>query len=285
MVSVVDVKNSYKDAANRYHKQLQIEDVVSEIETGKVITDYSRYEILNNVYCRIYFDIECIPKDKPGMIYDLIKNLNEYMKLLRMITDDFKYALTFNSGSANHDGLSYHLILYEYSMKHTANKDLVISFVHSDYGKEYVNYIDCSVYSKPHLFKLPYYIGMTKHGIDVNPDNHHRIITGKPLQCIIQYIDDTSRIIYDFGEIKSENPSTDISRKVNKKILKIREKIVNGLKDAHITNHKSEFVIRNINMITKVKQKLVNQINRGIDKEVVDTLYSIVKSKLSTTKM
>lgn len=288
-ITIVDCKHSYRDAAKKHYKQLPLNTIIDELTPNKVISNYSRFEILNNKYCRIYFDIECIPKDKPNIIHTLINDLNTYMKSIHLITTDFKYALTFNPESANHKGLSYHLILYEYSMDHITNKNLVMAFIHSDYGKDYINYIDCSVYSKPHLFKLPYYIGMTKHGIDTNINNYHRIITGEPIHCIIQYIHNTKQLTHEFITNHKQIP-TNISRNTNKKTLKLHNKIITGIKLLDLTvsdkktlilKHKAETIIQNINKLTNIKQKLANRINTKIDKDIIDTLYNIIQSKLS----
>ena len=288
-VLVVDCRHSYRDAAKRYHKKLPIDSVISEISQRKLISEYSRFEVLTDKPRRIYVDIERIPKDKPMLIYELIDSLNAYMKFIRLIINDFNYALTFNSGSATHDGLSYHLILHEYAMEPKANEAFVISFINSIYGESYADYVDCSVYSTPQLFKLPYYIGMTKRHIDTNVDNHHRIIVGEPSQCVIQCTAGTTQLNFTYN-VPTKCTVTNISEKHDKKTIKLHRMILDRIKRFNLDclpceiaqelKLKIETIVQNMDRITRLKQKLVNRINRGIDKELVDTLYNIVKSKL-----
>ena len=300
-ITVVDCVNSYTEATHRNYKRLPIDKVIEEFASRTPITNKSRYEILKDKDRRIHFDIEKIPVDKPNMINDIIRNLNDYMKSLKLIENDFKYALTSNSGSITHKGLSYHLILYEYTMNFNVNRNLVISFVHSDYGKDYIEYIDCAIYTKLRLFKLPYYIGMSKDGIDTNADNHHRIIEGEPKDFIIQYTKESKFLTYDF-DVKPEwfKEQKRISPIFQQKVSKVvRDVLVKGMKNIGLTNDNKEkkiktlkfklgFILENMDKLSKIKQKIVNRIKEvGINKETVDIyegsiniIYNIIKEEL-----
>ena len=299
MITVVDCVNSYNEASPRNYKKLPIEDVINEFGRKEIIHDKSRYEILKNPERRIHFDIERIPSDKPEIINDIIRNLGEYMKSLKLIDKDLQYALSFNSGSLTHKGLSYHLILYEYSMNYNVNRNLLISFVHSDYGKDYIEYMDCAIYTRLRLFKLPYYIGMSRDGIDTNLDNHHRIVVGEPSQFIIQYTKEAKPLAYDF-DIKPEwwKEQRKISPKFQQKVSKVvRDVLIKGMKDLGFDQkemvdkkiktlkYKLEVVLDNIEKLKRIQQKIANRINKvGITKDTVDIyegsvniLYDLVK--------
>ena len=299
MITIIDCKQSYTEASPRNHKKILYTNVIDEISDRTVHMEKSRYEVLNNTIRRIYFDIECIPEDKPEMISEIVGKLDAYLKSIRLIDHDLKYALTYNSGSLTHKGLSYHLILPEYKMSIQVMKNLVIAFTHSDFGKDYIEYFDTSVYSRIRLFKLPYYVGMNKEGIDTNPDNHHRIIVGDIADCIIQYTEDAKYLTYDF-QIKPEwwKESKRISPKFQQNLNKtIRDAILKALpkrneddslidKRIKYLNYKLGVILENKDKVNKIEYKCAERMKQvGIDKNTIKTYEScitIIYDKLKT---
>lgn len=306
MITIIDCKQSYTEASPRNYKKVSLQSVIDEISDRTVHTDKSRYEVLREPERRIYFDIEGIPEDKPEMISEIVGKLDAYLKSIRLIDHDLKYALTYNSGSLTHKGLSYHLILPEYKMNVKVIRNLVIAFTHSDFGKDYIEYIDSSVYSSIRLFKLPYYIGMTRESIDTNPDNHHRIITGDVADCIIQNTNDAKYLTYDF-DIKPEwyKESKRISPKFQQTINKtIRDAILKALpkqnendslldKRIKYLNYKLGIILENKDKVNKIEYKCAERMKQvGIDKNTIKTyesciiiIYDKLKTKLSSPTM
>ena len=302
MITIVDCKQSYMEACFRNYKQVSLQSVIDEISNRTVHTEKSRYEVLRENDRRIYFDIEGIPEDKPDMISDIVGNLDAYMKSIGLIDHDLKYALTYNAGSLTHKGHSYHLILPEYKMNFNINRNLVIAFTHSDFGKEYIDYIDGVVYTNHRLFKLPYYIGMCKSGIDTNPDNHHRIIVGDVSDCIIQDTRSAKYLTYDFN-IPSEwhKAVKRISPKFQQQLNKtIRDTILKNLpkddkpetlieKKIKYLKYKLDTILANKDKVNKIEYKCAERMQRvGVSKDTLKmyeaciiVIYDKLKPKLS----
>lgn len=207
-IIIVDCKTSYYDANKRNYKTVSVEEITDELRKKTVNTAISRYEVLKHNIRRLHFDIEKIPEDKPSLIYEFIRDFNEYMREECSIEKNMNYVLTFNNSSSAHKGLSYHVIFYEYSMDYRAIRDCLIAFINHDLGKPYADYIDVSIYSAIRLFKLPYYIGITKEGIDTNENNYHRIVEDSSesddvSHVIIQDTEDCEEIKHTF-DVKPE---------------------------------------------------------------------------------
>ena len=193
--TVIYIRKTYKEALNS-----------SFITTSKVEymadPDVCVLEVLTNAKRRIYLDIECIPNDKPEMINDIVTSFIAFMQL----PSDTKYTLTMNAASANHSGLSYHVIL-PYAMDYLLLKRCVAAFKvkHPEYEK----YVDQSVYSHNRLFRLPEQGKPTGQGID--NDDKHVIIQGSMDDSFIQVIDGLPEI----GTIPKEILDIQIPHKQN----------------------------------------------------------------------
>jgi hypothetical protein len=134
-----------------------VDELVQVIENNKNmkgrICHTSIYEVLEKDIRRVYFDIEKIPFERKDMIYDIIKRLAEFLEI-----DPNDYALTLNTGSRLHPGLSYHLT-FPYKTLASNILNLVRTFKLK--YPEYTDYIDEAVYSKDRLFRMP-----DQYGID-----------------------------------------------------------------------------------------------------------------------
>ena len=314
MITVVDCYYSYTEAKQRNYRKYNIKDVVDAWKNHAVISNVSRYEILKELIRRIAFDIEKIPTDQPELIYQIIKDLQRFLVDKGVCKEPPKYVLTFNSGSKNHEGLSYHLIFYEYSMHYNVQRALVLAFVNSDYGNKYIEYIDCTLYSSVRLFKLPYYIGIIKANgemqLDTNKDNYHRIMTKDVPESafVIQYTKDAKYVTHDF-EVKPEwyQKERKISPKWQNQIGKAIEHVVTAVlkkvddkKNAKensqanvVTTYqkKLETLKENIASFSVVRQKMIKAIEKddikittiNMYKNLIDQLFSkLDKSKLVT---
>lgn len=314
LITVVDCHSSYFEARRRNYKKFSVSEVVNDWKSHSVHMDVSRYEILDKVIRRIHFDIEKIPTDQPKLIYKLIEDLQKFLVDKKICKEPPKYALTHNSGSVNHEGLSYHLIFYEYSMHYNVNRALVLAFVNSDYGKNYIDYIDSSIYSCVRLFKLPYYVGIIKVNdvmqLDSNKENYHRIVTTDVPESsfIIQYTKDAKYLTYDF-DIKPEwyQKERKISPKWQAKLGKAIEQTVNTIlkkiddkknskensQASVVTTYqkKLETLKQNIDSFSSVRQKMIRTIDKtdikittiNMYKNLIDQLFGkLDKSKIAT---
>ena len=308
-ITVVDCIHSYNEATRRNYRHYTVDEILKPIREGKVVMDCSRYEVLMRADRRIYLDVEKIPTDKPNKINELITAFNAFFKSKNLIQEDMKYALTFNSGSPTHEGLSYHLIFWEYSMNYRIQQNCILEFINSEYGKEFVDNVDTSVYSSIRLFKLPYYVGMLKTGIDTNPDNHHRVIEdgGDLEHVIIQYIDNTKYLTHDF-EVKPEwrkvaqtlspfwqaGGIAKVIQQSNEVIKTVLKKLDTSKKSSNdYTRCKSnlEYIEKNSDKLSPVRKKVLNMLintklnerNIHVYKAQIDALYNYVKETEAKT--
>lgn len=198
---------------NRRNKWMRerVSDVIESIKLYDISkvpnTTTSKYEVLREETRKIYFDIERIPHDDKTLIHQMLADINTFFrkKCGDQMHEDMKFILTYNKSSANHIGKSYHVYCMNYCMSYKQLRHIVCEFVNTD-GEKYKDYIDCSVYSKNRLFKMPYYIGLaqnnTKSQLDTNRDNHHVIIT----KLVLNGSPDTSTD----SQTSSDDEDTDI---------------------------------------------------------------------------
>lgn len=124
------------------------------------------YEVLDKEERKLYFDIENIPKDKPELINDIIRDIN------KVLGKDIKYHLSFNQYSKTHLGLSYHLV-YDCIMDYKDMK--ILSFYIKDSFPDYEFYIDSSVYSRVRLFRLP--LNGKPNNVTIDNEDVHKIVS------------------------------------------------------------------------------------------------------------
>lgn len=142
----------------------------------------SLLEILTDNTVRMYFDIENIPRDNPDMIYEIIK---EMLNMLKIDYDKFEYALTHNANS-HHEGLSYHLF-FPFKTTKLEIRKFIMLFNYQTNNK-YIEYIDYRVYGSNRLFRTvgsrcP---GKSKPYSPRNPIDYHVLVKGKLEDTIIQ---------------------------------------------------------------------------------------------------
>lgn len=231
-------------------------------------------------------------------------------------TKPIKLAITFNPSSANHKGLSFHMILPEYKMSMFVIKFVVLVFT-NDYekGKVFKPYMDIRVYTQDRLFKLPYYVGISTQNdnktvsrggtIDTNTQNHHRIedrwaTTIDPYDYIIQNVYDIAnptgfnkRIQYSW-----ESTAPKISPKDGKKKNKVKsssnesvDNIINALIASKTRQTqrikatfqaKLDFVKEHINKIEPFYATLIENVKEenAMSYNVISAIYKKLKTKL-----
>ena len=202
-IKYIEIKRSYTENKAKNHKYATVDDYVNKIKNKNIKT--SIYEILApNKNVKIYFDIEKIPFIEPKLIDDIIGDLRLFFSKTTNL-ELGEYIQTINEHSANHIGLSYHLIFYEY---HTSVKN-ILCFLNeflTEYP-QYVKYMDGSVYSDDRLFKSINQIGVRGKRIDTDPENYHRIANVEQndltiKQSIIQYIGESEELMHKFKEVE-----------------------------------------------------------------------------------
>ena len=184
-VSTIAITSYLQNRRNKW-KHEKVNDLIEAIKLYDISKipniQVSKYEVLREPTRKIYFDIECIPVNNDALIRQILTDINKFFreKCKDQMRDDMKFIITYNKSSANHSGKSYHAYCMNYCMNYKQLRNIICEFINYD-GEKYKDYIDCSVYSKNRLFKMPYYIGLTqvdnKSQIDTNHDNYHVIIT------------------------------------------------------------------------------------------------------------
>ncbi len=207
-VNTIAITSYVQNRRNKWKRE-KVNDLIEAIKLHDISKipniEISKYEVLREQTRKIYFDIECIPSNddlpkqdseelcsagfhrnprsaRDELIHQILTDVNKFFrkKCKDQMHDDMKFIITYNKSSANHPGKSYHAYCMNYCMNYKQLRNIICEFVNTD-GEKYKDYVDCSVYSKNRLFKMPYYIGLTqvdnKSQIDTNRDNHHFIIT------------------------------------------------------------------------------------------------------------
>lgn len=187
---------------------------VDELKTICDEPDSISWEILDESYRRIYFDINGIPRDDEGLIYQIITDLLKFMSV-----SQHEYHFTKNEGS-HRNGLSYHVFV-PYATTYINLKELVTCFL--NVHPEYVKYINRKgIYEKETMFRLPEQVGIIRddENYDHMNDIHH-VVRGDFEDCIIQ---NTSKIELYKKKFKSFIPKyvdrrVSLMPKVEKKLL------------------------------------------------------------------
>lgn len=181
-IVVVDCTNFNQTSANNY-KNVSIAEAIPDTP----VLTFSRYEILNQLVRKIYFDFDGIPDTPEGekipdeFMIEWIKFMDEYTKTNKF--SNIKYVKTTNHHSTTHNGFSAHVICWNVCCECDSLKNSLILFTSTEAGKRFSPYVDLVVYSRLRLFKLPNFIGIPMtdennyHVMDPNDtDKTHYII-------------------------------------------------------------------------------------------------------------
>lgn len=220
-ITVAKIKTSYAENIEENITDEHHDKIVKKLSRDKKLYDKNKQcDIENSLFeiiqskCSPYFDIECIPRDKPNMIFEIkdniIKCFMKYadVKLSKRLRKNGltklhvvnSFVITQNNCSLGHDGLSYHLIFPR--MLTTQNK--LKAFTHvllRDYP-EYKLYIDQSVYSRNRLFRFVYQPGINPPTLERgrNTDSYHFI---KFIHCLDRM--DSYSLSYDDYSVDNKN--------------------------------------------------------------------------------
>lgn len=199
-IRYIKIQKSYSENKKKNYNYASIDNFVKLISTKNISS--SIFEVLRNEDLKIFFDIEKIPKDQTNFIYDIIGDLKTWFaKETKQELGDF--ILTFNKDSNNHEGLSYHIIFFEWFTNMNNIRNLLNNFLEEH--SEYVPYMDGSVYSKDRLFKSINQIGVNNKTKKLSDslDDIHEIINKETndetiKQSIIQNVNNSKLLEYNF---------------------------------------------------------------------------------------
>ena len=176
----------------RKHK-IKYLDTVDELKKECDEDNGSTFELLRYQLRRIYLDIENIPRDDIGLIYDIIENWCDFLGISKQ-----QYAFTKNEGS-HHEGLSYHVFFPV--RDYTGNIFNAIRNFKLKYPN-YSEYIDETVYGSERLFRLPEQYSVLPYNMKYSPRNEiHHIVRGNFEDCIIQNISNLPQLEKSFQPV------------------------------------------------------------------------------------
>lgn len=173
-LTVICLTEGYETArSNKYVEYPDVASFQDKLDDPTVCV----LEVLTNRMRRLYLDIEYIPTDQPDLITDIITAFITFMEF----DEDIQYCITKNEHSAQHEGLSYHVI-FSVAMDYRSMLKCVKTF-HKAYP-QYEEYVDDNVYTLNRLFRLPEQGKPSKEGVD--HEDRHVLIKGDMSMAFIQ---------------------------------------------------------------------------------------------------
>ena len=199
----INIKKSFNENVKRNIKYCTLEEYIKSISNKNY--DSSFYEIFSrNDELKIYFDIEKIPLEEPKLIDNIISDLQTFF-VNETKLELGNYIKTLNTGSESHNGLSYHVIFYEWKTTQLNILNLLNSFLEK--YPQYCSFIDGGVYTNMRLFKSVNQIAIVKKGkkqYRSNIKNNMHIIVDVEenqtsiSQSIIQNVTDCKKLNFCF---------------------------------------------------------------------------------------
>lgn len=276
-IAYVNIDSFKRASRKNYQHCSSIKEFMEIVKSNEATPNFAIYELLNNDFRRLYFDIENIPFDKPELINSLIKDLAEFIGI-----DSNEYGLTLNIGS-HHPGLSYHLTFpYKSHAKNILN--LIRNFKLQ--YKDYREYIDECVYNSNRLFRVPNQYGILDNfdrndeiygnfegrnqanpptGYDKMKDVH-RIVKGKFEDMIIQNMAGLPML----GEFYKSVPSSKLP-KLNISCPAMPSSVMKMMYEMSLGNQKNNS--ENIELTKENVKTIERSFNNMINKE---TIYVIM---------
>ena len=171
--------NTYNSRDN-VSRIMTYDNFVDYIHSKKALTEQKGLlELIDNIYSCIYIDFEGVqsanPDDDSIMLSFVNKfidyyNLTSYYGTFGDRVKD-KYVISKNLHS-KHPGLSYHIFI-PVVMKRTDMKLILQVFLMNH--KEYIPYVDVSVYSSKRLFRVPECMDPAQRNTPLNKQSIHHI--------------------------------------------------------------------------------------------------------------
>lgn len=232
---------------------------------------------------RLYIDIEKLPISGSKNIVrtiadDFIKYAKENLKLYKFDVNDnvinidvnnnepfesvnTDYVITYNSSSSSHFGDSYHVIfphIYVYHVEQV--KSFMNDFINKH--RQYIDYVDLSVYSTRRLFRLPFSKNVTYcENKTINQNDIHKTEFKQVdnedniTDYIIQYVQQDGHII-----VIDRNDSINF-------VSRIKQQKCSGVLSKQLVNNIDNTIME---PEEKPEEKLTALTNEDITKEIND---------------
>jgi len=161
-------------------RTMSYDHFIDYIHSKKALTDQKGLlEYIDNIYSVFYIDFEGVQTANPdddSIMLSFVNKFIDYYKLSSFygtfgdsVKD--KYVISKNLHS-KHPGLSYHIFI-PVVMKRTDMKILLQVFLM--HNKEYIPYVDVSVYSAKRLFRVPECMDPAQRNTTLNKQSIHHI--------------------------------------------------------------------------------------------------------------
>lgn len=276
-IAYVNIDTFKRATRKNYQRCSSIKEFMNIVKSNEATPNFAIYEILNNDFRRLYFDIENVPFDKPELINSLINDLAEFIGI-----DSNEYGLTLNTGS-HHPGLSYHLTFpYKSHAKNILNLIRNFKLQYNDYR----DYIDECVYNSNRLFRVPNQYGILDsfdRNVEIRGDfenrnnttpptvydkmkDVHRIVKGKFEDMIIQNIAELPML----GEFYKNVPTSKLPR-LNVSYPAMSSSVMKMMYEMSLGNQKNNS--ENIELMKENVKSVERSFNNMITKE---TIYAIM---------
>lgn len=181
--TIDDVKYLETDTYNsrdNISKIMTYDNFVNYIHSKKVLVEQKGLlEMIDNIYSCIYIDFEGVQTANPDDDSTMLTFVNQFIDYYNLTSyyETFgdkvgnKYVISKNLHS-KHPGLSYHIFI-PVVMKRTDMKLILQVFLMNH--KEYIPYVDISVYSSKRLFRVPECMDPAQRNSTLNKQSIHHI--------------------------------------------------------------------------------------------------------------
>lgn len=282
-LNYINFNASYRERNKRTEKITNDIDEFVEMLTHK----NKIYEILYDKPIKLFIDVDGVESDKPDLINNLIKDLIEFLNnefKTNLNNDD--YALTMNTNSKSHKGLSYHIYFPKLYVSNISYINYILKLFIKQHNI-YYEYIDGVIYHYNRLFRCvnQYNAGneakiefIEESNDETLKNDIHILKHGEIIDTIIQYIPDYAEKIklnMDVKKVKGvnlKNSSFDVRiPKMKKQIrnLKIQNKAFNSVNVENVNiKDKDEF--------KEMYEEYKNEFNLiNIDENILNNLNDI----------
>jgi hypothetical protein len=237
---------------------------------------------------KLFIDVDGVPTNKKGLIYELFDDFIDFMKK-RFNKTLTRCALTMNKHSISHPGLSYHVYFPEYHVNNIYQIKYILTLFIKDYSK-YYDYVDGCIYHYNRLFRcVNQYNASTKSRGE--KDDIHLLIAGSIDDTIIQIPSgELLNVDIDVSEIKGtvlKNESFDYEKINLKKLVKAQrtriseqQKILSHFTSNNNVDNKSIPELRDLLNRTLHNLKIPNIDNIHDDHVKSFTLRALTVQKL-----
>jgi len=282
-LNYINFKATYRERNKRTEKITNDIDEFIELLTHK----NKIYEILYDNPIKLFIDVDGVESDKPDLINNLIKDLINFLNSeFKTDLNNEDYALTMNTGSKSHKGLSYHIYFPKLYVSTISYINYILKLFIKQYNI-YYEYIDGVIYHNNRLFRCvnQYNAGNETKVEDIEKSNDetlkndiHILKHGEIIDTVIQYIPDYAKkmkLHMDIKKVKGvnlKNSSFDVRiPKMKRQIrnLKIQNKAFNSVNVENVN-------VKDKDKFKEIYEEYKNEFNlMNIDENILNNLNDI----------